>query len=100
MDKFDLSTALIGTDYESDDLTFDGDFSTTGLEFEGGFEEQTFVQYDSREHYQGGAYDITPLVTSQLFNTKDKIMDDDVKVEVIPTREEPNKAGGVTFIIG
>lgn len=51
------------------------------------------------EHYQG-EYNITPLVTSQIMQTRDKLMDDDVHIDMIPTRELQNSAGGVTFIVG
>lgn len=47
-----------------------------------------------------GSYDITPMVTSQTMQTKNKHMTDDVLIRVIPTREAPNEAGGVTFVIG
>ena len=51
------------------------------------------------EHY-AGEYDVTPLVTAQVLATRDKLMDDNVRVNMIPTREESNAAGGVTFIVG
>lgn len=51
------------------------------------------------EHYDG-AYDVTPLITAQVLPTRDKLMDDNVRVDMIPTREENNAAGGVTFIVG
>lgn len=54
---------------------------------------------DDIEHYDG-AYDVTPLITAQVLPTRDKLMDDNVRVDMIPTREENNAAGGVTFIVG
>lgn len=54
---------------------------------------------DDIEHYTG-AYDVTPLITAQVLATRDKLMDDNVRVDMIPTREENNAAGGVTFIVG
>lgn len=54
---------------------------------------------DAIEHYDG-AYDVTPLITAQVLPTRDKLMDDNVRVDMIPTREENNAAGGVTFIVG
>lgn len=51
------------------------------------------------EHY-AGAYDVMPLVTAQVLATRDRLMDDNVRVNMIPTREESNAAGGVTFIVG
>lgn len=58
-----------------------------------GFSGQTIEHYD-------GAYDVTPLITAQVLPTRDKLMDDNVRVDMIPTREENNAAGGVTFIVG
>ena len=57
------------------------------------------VPSDDIEHY-AGEYDVTPLVTAQVLATRDKLMDDNVRVNMIPTREESNAAGGVTFIVG
>lgn len=51
------------------------------------------------EHYDG-AYDVTPLITAQVLPTRDKLMDDNVRVDMIQTREKNNDAGGVTFIVG
>lgn len=47
-----------------------------------------------------GEYDVTPLITAQTLHTKDKHMNDNVRVDMIPTRELENAAGGVTFIVG
>ena len=53
-----------------------------------------------------GEYEITSfcadplLTTSLILPTADKHMLDDVTVYSVPTREEENAAGGVTFIIG
>ena len=50
--------------------------------------------------YYDGAYDVTPLITAQRLPTRSKTMRDDVRIDMIPTREIPNAAGGVTFIVG
>lgn len=55
--------------------------------------------HEEVEHYDG-EYDVTPLITAQTLHTKDKMMDDNVRVDMIPTHEIPNAAGGVTFIVG
>lgn len=47
-----------------------------------------------------GPYEVTPMITSQRLETADKHMNDDVSIFTIPTREESNLSGGVTFIIG
>ena len=51
------------------------------------------------EFYEGD-YEVTPLITTQILGTSKKMMHDDVTVWMIPTKEEPNDAGGVTFTIG
>lgn len=50
--------------------------------------------------YYDGAYDVTPLITAQRLATSRKLMRDDVRIDMIPTREINNDAGGVTFIVG
>lgn len=47
-----------------------------------------------------GTYDVTPLITSQVLPTNEKYMKDDVRIDMIPTREVQNASGGVTFIVG
>lgn len=47
-----------------------------------------------------GPYEVTPMITAQRLETADKHMNDDVNIFTIPTREESNPSGGVTFIIG
>lgn len=50
--------------------------------------------------YYDGDYDVTPLITAQTLPTRSKTMRDDVRIDMIPTREIPNAAGGVTFVVG
>lgn len=47
-----------------------------------------------------GDYEVTPLITTQILGTSKKMMRDDLTIWMIPTKEEPNDAGGVTFTIG
>lgn len=58
-----------------------------------------YIGAKSYEHYKG-SYQVTPLVTTQVLTTKEKLMDDNVTVYMIPTQEIQNDAGGVTFIVG
>lgn len=51
------------------------------------------------EHY-AGAYDVTPLVTAQELATRDKLMDDNVRVNPVPYRETPLQGGGIEVTIG
>lgn len=78
----------------SDTLTADADLVTTIRVTHEGYEDYT------------GPYDVTsftaaPLLTTSLvLPTTDKHMTDDVTVYSVPTSEEYNPAGGVTFTIG
>lgn len=62
--------------------------------------------YNSTAEDYTGPYDVTsftaaPLLTTSLvLPTNDKHMTDDVTVYSVPTTEEYNSAGGVTFTIG
>lgn len=47
-----------------------------------------------------GEYSVTPRFAEQKLETKDKLMADDVTVEVIPAHEVTNPAGGLTVTIG
>lgn len=47
-----------------------------------------------------GAYEVTPMITSQRLDTADKHMLRDVTIYTIPTQEIHNDAGGTTFVIG
>lgn len=58
-----------------------------------------YIDSGTYDHYSG-PYEVTPLVTTQVLTTKEKLMDDNVTVYMIPTQEIKNDAGGVTFIVG
>lgn len=61
--------------------------------------EAVVVEKGNADYYDG-AYNVTTLITAQRLPTRSKTMRDDVRIEMIPTREIPNAAGGVTFIVG
>lgn len=61
--------------------------------------EAVVVEKGNADYYDG-TYDVTPLITAQTLPTRSKTMRDDVRIDMIPTREIPNAAGGVTFIVG
>lgn len=60
--------------------------------------EAVVVEKGNADYYDG-AYDVTPPAAQRL-PTRSKTMRDDVRIDMIPTREIPNAAGGVTFIVG
>lgn len=47
-----------------------------------------------------GPYEVTPRFYKQKLETKEKLMTDDVTVDVIPVHEVTNPAGGITVTIG
>lgn len=47
-----------------------------------------------------GPYEVTPRFHEQTLKTKNKLMTDDVTVEIIPAHEVTNPAGGLTVTIG
>ena len=47
-----------------------------------------------------GPYEVTPRFYEQVLETKEKLMIDDVTVDVIPVHEVTNPAGGITVTIG
>lgn len=61
--------------------------------------EAAVIEKGAVDYYEGD-YDVTPLITAQTLPTRSKTMRDDVRIDMIPTREIPNAAGGVTFVVG
>lgn len=47
-----------------------------------------------------GEYEVTPLVTSQVLGTKQKVMIDDLTIKEIPFFDVSNTSGGTTVYIG
>ena len=92
-------------------LSFDGAFELDARELDVEFNhdsQELMVEFENLheitvtgdvEHYTG-EYDVTPLITAQTLYTQNKMMNDNVRVDMIPTRELENAAGGVTFIVG
>ena len=52
--------------------------------------------YDEYE----GPYNVVPRFREQVLETRDKLMINDVTVEIIPAHEVTNPAGGLTVTIG
>lgn len=62
----------------------------------------TLKHYTTDVEFYNGAYEATPKTdtSTQVFEMKEKMMRRDFLVYTIPTEEEYNESGGVTFIIG
>lgn len=58
--------------------------------------------YSSDVEFYEGEYEATPKTetSTQVFPTQEKMMKRNFLVYTIPTKEEYNSAGGVTFTIG
>lgn len=47
-----------------------------------------------------GSYEVIPKIADQLLPTKEKYLQDDIKIKSIPYYEVSNNNGGITVIIG
>ena len=72
-------------------------FIQTACSFDTGFGEVFLIKTD--EVYEGD-YNVTPRVYQQVLETKDKLMLDDVTVEIIPLSRVINLSNGYTVTIG
>lgn len=79
------------------DSTISTRFIQTECTFNTGFGEVFLVKTD--EVYEG-EYTVTPRVYQQVLETKDKLMLDDVTVEIIPLARTINLSNGYTVTIG
>ena len=58
------------------------------------------VQYITVADWYEGEYEVTPQLTAQTLETKEKLMRDDVTVHEIPVTRTTNPHGGETVVIG
>lgn len=72
-------------------------FIQTECTFKTDFGEVTFIRTD--DTYEG-EYTVTPRVYQQTLETKDKLLTDDVIVEIIPFSKVINLSNGYTVTIG
>lgn len=72
-------------------------FVQTQCTFNADFGEVILVKTD--EVYEGD-YNVVPRVYQQVLETKDKLMLDDVTVEIIPLSRVINSSNGYTVTIG
>lgn len=84
--------SAFGTSVSTQDMILSAEFDTSI--------GQSIYQ-DYAGDYEVTSFTAEPLMTTSLIlPTNDKHMTDDVTVYSVPTREENNEAGGVTFTIG
>ena len=77
--------------------SLDVNFIQTECTFTTNFGEVTLIKTD--DIYEGD-YEVTPRVYSQILETKDKLMIDDVLINVIPMAKVINLSNGYTVTIG
>ena len=87
----------LAVNFNEIDTELDAFFIQTGCTFHADFGEIVVVRND--EVYTGD-YDVIPRVYEQILYTKDKLMTDDVTVEVIPLTKTLNLSNGYTVTIG
>ena len=83
--------------FDEVDSILEGRFIQTECTFNTDFGEVFLVKTD--ENYDGD-YNVIPRVYQQVLQTKDKLMIDDVTVEVIPLSKIKNLQNGYTVTIG
>lgn len=83
--------------FDEVDSILEGRFIQTECTFNTDFGEVFLVKTD--ETYDGD-YNVIPRVYQQVLQTKDKLMIDDVTVEVIPLSKIKNLQNGYTVTIG
>ena len=83
--------------FDEIDSALDVNFIQTHCTFKADFGEVVLVKTD--DVYEG-EYNVTPRVYQQVLETKDKLMLDDVTVEVIPLSKVINPSNGYTVTIG
>ena len=84
-------------DFDEINSLLDAKFIQTECTFNVDFGEVVLVKSD--DIYEGD-YSVTPRVYQQTLKTKDKLMLDDVLVEVIPLAKTINLSNGYTVTIG
>lgn len=72
-------------------------FIQTQCSFKADFGEVVLVKTDD---VYTGDYNVVPRVYQQILPTKDKVMTNDVTVEIIPLAKVTNHSNGYTAIIG
>ena len=87
----------IKVDFNEVNSCISAKFIQTTCNFDTGFGEVFLVKTD--EVYEGD-YNVTPRVYQQVLETKDKLMLDDVTVEIIPLSRVINLSNGYTVTIG
>lgn len=84
-------------DFDEIDSALDIRFIQTECTFHTDFGEVVLVKSDD---VYDGDYNVIPRVYQQVLETKDKVMNDDVTVEVIPLAAVINLSNGYTVTIG
>lgn len=87
----------LAVDFNEVDAALDVRFIQTECTFSADFGEIFLVK---TEEVYDGSYNVIPRVYQQILDTKDKLMTDDVTVEIIPLAKTLNQSNGYTVTIG
>ena len=74
------------------------EFVTSDQSFDCEFDSVIIMENRDFPYYEG-TYEVTPDVSEQKLETKEKIMRDDVIIKEIPFFETSNNSGGTTVYI-
>ena len=87
----------LAVNFDEVNSVLDVKFIQTECTFTADFGEVILIKTD--DVYEGN-YDVIPRVYQQVLSTKDKLMLDDVTIEVIPLSKVINLKNGYTVTIG
>jgi hypothetical protein len=86
--------------FTSKDMSFNVDMKNENKSFTFGFDNIQTVTKEAEYEYYEESYSVTPKATSQVLETKSKLMKDDLTINKIPFFETSNEQGGNTIYIG
>ena len=87
----------LAIDFVENDTEMEVQFIQTHCDFRMDFGEVTLIRVDK---VYDGEYDVIPRVYQQILETKDKLMLDDITVQIIPLVKTINQSNGYTVTIG
>ena len=86
--------------FDIDNMEIDAEFSENHMELDADFGEIIRVkEYVGGEAYKG-QYEVTPTVKGLTLPTKERVLEEDIKILEIPFFNVSNTAGGSTVYIG
>lgn len=84
-------------DFSENDTSLNIQFIQTSCVFSADFGEVVLIKTDN---IYTGDYNVVPKIYQQVLETKDKVMTEDVTIEIIPLAKTINLSNGYTVTIG